>query len=112
MAMAFEFRFAFFEGGVPSSLAAEFDEDTHFMKCGVVTSQKMQDAGVGDDVDLTLERMTSLLYTCIRSETSGFKLSQKKRPKGHEAYVVAKPRARYDFSMQLQDSRPCIVKVS
>ena len=97
---------------MPMSLAHEFDEDTTFMNCGVVTSQKMQDADVGDKVNLTLERMTSPLYTCIRRELSGFKLFQKNRPKGNEAYVVAKPRARYDFSMKLQDSRPCIVKVS
>ena len=112
MAMAFEFRWAFFEGGIPSSLAAEFNEDTTFMQCGAFTSQKMQDAGVGDNVNLTLERMTSPLYTCIRSETSGFKLFQKKRPNGHEAYVVAKPRARYDFSMKLERGRGCFVKVA
>ena len=89
MAMACKFRWAYFEGGVPTCLAAEFLEDTCFMEAGVITSQHMQDAGVGDNVTLTLQRMTSPLYTCIRSETSGFKLFEKRRQKGHEAYVAA-----------------------
>ena len=56
MAMAFKFRRAYFEGGVPICLATEFLEDTCFMKAGVVTSQRMQDAGVGDNVTLMLEK--------------------------------------------------------
>jgi hypothetical protein len=59
-----------------------------------------------------LEKMISPLYTCTLAETSGIKLLQKERQKGHEAYVVARLCARFDFDMKLEDTTPAIVKVT
>ena len=56
--------------------------------------------------------MTWPLYTCIIAETLGFKLFRTKHQTGHEAYVVAKPHAKFDFSMKLEDTTPAIVKVT
>jgi hypothetical protein len=116
------------EGGIPTSLAAKFQDNTTFMKAGVMTPQRMQhaymckhwrqcnfDTGENDFTSLHMHQIASVQRL---QDTSDFKLFQKKHQKGHEPFVVAKycqdarPLAKFKFSMKLQDLKPPIGKAT